>query len=186
MRYTTAALLVAALITLPCVAEEKGPAGAPKNPGQAFDFQKQLLQKFDLNKDGVLSNEEKMRMQTAGGMAAGFPGAEEFLKKFDLNRDGKLNDAEKMAGLQALQKMRAQGGGPVSGGPIGVGGNHFPAGGAPEGVQPKGKPEKVNALVKRFDKDGDGKLNAEEKAAAQAELKKAKTKKDKEPAAKPE
>ena len=75
----------------------------------------------------------------------------------------------------------------MSGGPIGAGGNNFPAGGAPNGAEPKAKPEKVNALVKRFDKDGDGKLNAEEKAAAQAELKKAKTKtkKDKEPAAKP-
>src|SRR5688500_10026959 len=184
MRFTTAAALIAALITSPCFAEDKGPAGAPKGAGQPLDFQKQLLQKFDLNKDGMLSNEEKLRMQSGGGLAAGLPGAEEFLKKFDLNRDGKLNDAEKMAGMQALQRMRAQGGGPISGGPIGVGGNNLPAGVTPDGVQPKGKPEKVNALVKRFDKDGDGKLNAEEKAAAQAELKNAKpkTKKNKEPA----
>jgi hypothetical protein len=42
-----------------------------------------------------------------------------------------------------------------------------------------GKASKVSPLVKRFDKDGDGKLNAEEKAAAQAELKKDKSKDEK-------
>src|SRR5438132_1575 len=40
----------------------------------------------------------------------------------------------------------------------------------------KSKPVKVNPRIKRFDKDGDGKLNADEKAAAQAEFKKDKGK----------
>jgi hypothetical protein len=58
----------------------------------------------------------------------------------------------------------------------GGGGSSLAPPAAPVAPVGDGKPAKVNPLVKRFDKDGDGKLNDAEKAAAQAELKKDKSK----------
>ena len=88
----------------------------------------------------------------------------------------------------AFQRIRNKGGkGPAYG--IGYGGQAGAGGFVPnvgEGAVAGGgeaPAPKVSALVKRFDKDGDGKLNDEEKAAAQAELKK---KDKKEPKAKAE
>ena len=89
-------------------------------------------------------------------------------------------DAEKLAAQAAWQKMvsGAGEGGPARGGLGGgdlggfPGGISAPAGG---GENPK---KKVNPLIKLYDKDGDGKLNDEEKAALQADRnkkKKAKT-----------
>lgn len=167
-------------------AEEKGADGKAGKAGAAQQIQQKLLQQFDTNKDGVLSEQEKliasemMRRAGAPPMAlepGGFPGAEQFLKQFDKNGDGKLSDAEKLAAQTAYQRMRGRsGGGPAYG--IGFGGQ---AGGfapvAPTaGAKGKAKEPKVSALVKRFDKDGDGKLSDEEKAAAQAELKRSKSK----------
>lgn len=150
------------------------------------EVQKQMLARFDLNKDGVLSDQEKLAAMEAvrrqGGAAGlglvpgGFPGAEQFLKQFDKDGDGNLSDAEKLAASAAFQKLRAGGeGGGVQRGP-GVG--EVPAGGTnvPLSGQGEGKPMKTSALVKRFDKDGDGKLNDEEKATLQAELGKKKGK----------
>ncbi len=168
---------------------------APKpkvDSGKAFaEAQKQLLAKFDLNKDGKLSDDEKLKAQEelkrmgglvgSGLVPGGFPGAEEFLKKFDKNRDGKLSDEEKLAAQAAMQKNR-RGGGPATG--VGLGGN--PAGGLFESAPVAGganpaagneKPgRKPNPLIKQYDLDGDGKLNDEEKAALQADRGKKKAK----------
>jgi Ca2+-binding EF-hand superfamily protein len=144
----------------------------------AAEMQKKLLERFDTNKDGVLSDDEKAAAAEAMkkiGMLPGsglVPGSEEFLKKFDRNGDGKLSDAEKLAAQSAWQKMRAASGrGPATGpGLDGFGG--LPAGidaPAGEGEKPT---KKVNPLIKLYDKDGDGKLNDEEKAALQADRKK--------------
>jgi Ca2+-binding EF-hand superfamily protein len=112
------------------------------------------------------------------------PGPEEFLKKFDRNGDGKLSDAEKLAAQSAWQKMRAGGGGgPATGGFGGGGGFGGPADGfaAPTGNGDK-PTKKVSPLIKLYDKDGDGKLNDEEKAALQADRnKKKKAKKEDKP-----
>ena len=142
----------------------------------AAEAQKKLLEKFDLNKDGLLSDAEKLRAQEelkkqgalvgSGLVPGGFPGAEEFLKKFDKDRDGKLSEAEQLAAQAAMQKMR-RGGGPIAGPGLGGG---LPAGG---GTQPASEPDKParkpNPLIKLYDLDGDGKLNDEEKAALQAD-----------------
>jgi hypothetical protein len=170
----------------------------------AAELQRQMIARFDLNKDGVLGPEEQLAAQEAlrrqGGAAGlglvpgGFPGAEQFLKQFDRDGDGKLSDTEKLAASAAFQKMRGADGGVQRGALPGAG--NLPTGGAaiPAGGQAEGKPAKVSPLVKRFDLDGDGKLNDTEKAAAQAEFnkKKGKTsskeksaKKDEKPAEKP-
>lgn len=151
-------------------------------------MQQQMIAQFDVDKDGKLNAQESMLAQEAMrrqginvGMApGGFPGAEQFAKQFDRDGDGKLNQQEAMMAQAAYQRMRGNGSG-MRGGLNGGGGGGGSSGQSPQ--QPiapvnatDGKTSKVSPLIKRFDKDGDGKLNAEEKAAAQAELKKDKSK----------
>ena len=179
MRQTSAAVLFL-LLAIPALAEDqKGPADAAK--AQA-DAQKRLLQQFDANRDGVLSEEEKIRAQELirrQGLlgldipAGGFKDADEILKGFDKDRDGKLSAAERAAAQAAWQRMRSRSGGVVSGGQAGA----APGAGNVVPPQAPAKPPKVSGLVKRFDKDGDGKLNQEEKDALQAEVGKRKPKK---------
>ena len=166
-------------------ADEKGPQAfdAPK----AFqEMQQQLLRQFDANRDGKLTGQEQMMAQEAmrrqginlGIAPGGFPAAEQFSKQFDRDGDGKLNQAESIAAQAAYQRLLNRGK------PGARGGGGVSSGGYP--VQPPvvaagdQKSDKVPPLVKRFDKDGDGKLNEAEKAAAQAELKKTKSKDAKE------
>lgn len=182
-RLALAALLCGALLAAPLAAED-----APKpvlDPAKAMAEAKQkLLERFDANKDGVLSDAEKVQAQEAlkqqgalvgsGLVPGGFPGAEEFLKKFDKDRDGKLSAEEKLAAQAAMQKMRRSGG-PVAG--PGLGGNGPPAGASGLAPAPDDKPgRKPNPLIKLYDLDGDGKLNDSEKAALQADRGKKKSK----------
>ncbi len=188
MKYT---MLVSLVLLGSCVGVIAAQDGKKPNLAKAAEMQKKLLEKFDANKDGVLSDAEKLAAAEAlkqNGALPGsglVPGSEEFLKKFDRNGDGKLSDAEKLAAQSAWQKMRARagGGGPVTGrfGNAGLGGGGL-GGGLPAGIDaPAGEGEKptkkVNPLIKLYDKDGDGKLNEEEKAALQAGRNKKKTKK---------
>jgi len=164
-------------------------ASAPSQPSaqnpqaKAFaDWQQQMAKMFDADGDGKLSDQEKLMAQEAMrrqginiGMApGGFPGEEQFRKQFDRNGDGQLDQMESMAAQAVFQRMR--GGGGMRGGVRGGGGpssGFLPQPAIPVGpVAGNGGTGKVSPLVKRFDKDGDGKLNADEKAAAQAELKK--------------
>ena len=171
------ALIVLGIATSFVNGDDK-PAGdaARLSEAQKKAIEKAALEKFDTNKDGMLSEAEKAAAAEAlkqKGMLPGsgiVPGSEEFLKKFDRNGDGKLSDAEKQAAQSAWQKMRAGGGsGPIAGGnpgglPVGQ------AGAAASDAADK-PAKKINPLIKRYDKDGDGKLNEEEKAALQADRK---------------
>src|SRR5688500_12940715 len=175
-------LALAALASLSLLSQPLLAADPPKPQGEfakaLAEAQKKLLAKFDQNKDGVLSDAEKLAAQGAGLPPGGVPASQELLKKFDLNKDNKLSPQEMQAAKAAIQKIR--GGGPVAGPGFGGG----PGGGAP--AQPAAeaggkKPRKPNPLIKLYDLDGDGKLNDEEKAALQADRgkKKAKDKADK-------
>lgn len=178
------------------VADEK--AGGAKDPqAKAFaEWQQQMAKMFDADGDGKLSDQEKMVAQEAMrrqginmGMApGGFPGADQFVKQFDRNGDGKLDQMESLAAQAAFQKMRGGNGmrgGMQSGGGVqrgqpggdGSGGGLQPV--MPASPQNDKKSKSSNPIVNRFDKDGDGKLNDAEKAAAQAELKKKDGKKEK-------
>ena len=158
-----------------------------QNPGPAFDptqawaqLQQQVLAQFDGNKDGKLTGDEQLRAQeylrrqgmNIGMTPGGFPGAEQFNKQFDRNGDGKLDPMERAAAQAAFNRMRNSGG--KGGGGVQTGGVPGPQYNPPAGGEQKDS--KVPPLIKRFDKDGDGKLNAAEKAAAQAEFKKSKSK----------
>src|SRR3954452_8078329 len=149
-------------------ADDKPPA-APDASNPLAQLQQQFMMQFDVNRDGKLSGQEQMMAQEAmrrqginlGIAPGGFPGADQFQKMFDRDGDGKLSPAEAFAAQAMFQRMRGGGmhGGVVRGG---SGGSVLP----PQGFMPaapQGKPSKVSPLVKRFDKNGDGKLNAEEK-----------------------
>lgn len=150
--------------------KDKPPRPQPESgrDANAGEFAKRLLEKFDADKDGRLSPQERAKAEEQMlkdlGDAAG-PKFQEFLKKFDRDGDGRLNAQERSAAMAAAQKIRAAGGGAVGG---------LPAGGAAPAVsQPPAKPARPKRpsraeVLKRFDKDGDGKLNDEEKAAAKA------------------
>jgi hypothetical protein len=166
------------------------PGATPGMQPSLEQMQQQLLSRFDLDRNGVLSDQEKLMAQEAmrreginlGIPPGGFPGADQFAKQFDRDGDGKLNPQEAFAAQAAFQRMMGGGmHGGMRGGLRGGGGG----GGSAMPQQPMLPPpnpagnksaKNGNALVQRFDKNGDGKLNAEEKAAAQAELKKEKGK----------
>jgi hypothetical protein len=159
---------------------------------QAFDpakawtqMQQQMLRQFDANGDGRLSGQEQILAQEAmrrhginlGIAPSGFPGADQFSKQFDRDGDGKLNPAESMAAQAAYQRILNHGkSGPRTGGGVQTGGLPSPGPAINPAASAAAKDDKVPPLVKRFDKDGDGKLNDAEKAPAQAELKKSKVK----------
>lgn len=159
-------------------AEDGAQPGAGLNPEQ---LKKQLLEKFDADGDGNLTGEELQNAREAAlkqfGAGAGAVGInfDEIKKRFDRDGDGKLNPQEQAAALSAFQKARAGGGGggPATGGLPGAGG--IPAGGgfgAPASGAGEGKkPRSRDLMIKRFDKNGDGKLSADEKEQAQKELK---------------
>lgn len=93
------------------------------------------------------------------------------LKNFDRDGDGKLNPQEKLMGTRALQERGHR----VPGMPnIARGSSNGPISNQAPPQQPQPKQKKLSRrdeiLLKRFDKDGDGKLNEEEKEAARAEL----------------
>ena len=161
MRRHLAWVVMMVLAASPSLAEEgNNPGNRVKVPGKkespegqrgplSPEMMKRLLEKFDTNKDGQLSAQEKANAQ-AEMMKDAVPGMKELMKRFDRDGDGRLNEREQAAAREAMQKIRAQGGGaPQVGAPITFAGNEIPA-----------------AILEKFDKDGDGKLNDEEMAAA--------------------
>lgn len=175
MRRHFAWMVALALAASPALAEDgktkvpakKGGDAAAKGglPGSP-EMMKRLLEKYDLNKDGQLSAAEKAKAQEDFLKSQGL---QDFLKKFDKDGDGQLNDRERMAAMAAAERLRGQGGGGAVGG-FG-GGFGAAAGGGSGNAVPAEKPAKKKRpkqadVIKEFDKDGDGKLNDEEKAAA--------------------
>lgn len=111
---------------------------------------------FDKDGDGKLNDEERKAM-----MDANRERMEQFRKErekeFDKDGDGKLNDEERAAMMAA----RPGRGGP--GAPGGIPGAGFGAGFGARGPAPDSP--QFQEMIKRFDKDGDGKLSDEERRA---------------------
>jgi Ca2+-binding EF-hand superfamily protein len=151
-----------------------GPASADDAPNPEL-LKKQLLEKFDANGDGNLTGQELLNAREAAmkqiGAAAGAAGInlDEIKKKFDRDGDGQLNPQEQAAAMAAFQKARANGGAPGAGGVPGGKNSSIPTGGGFGGdaAAGEGKGRGREAMIKRFDKNGDGKLSDDEKAEAQ-------------------
>ena len=97
----------------------------------------QVLKQFDKNGDGKLDESEKQAARAA------------MMKRFDKNGDGKIDEAERQAAREAFMKRRGGGGK----------GKGRPGKGRPGGFD-------RSAIIKRFDKNGDGKLDEAERQAA--------------------
>lgn len=130
---------------------------------------RELMKKFDKDGDGRLSDEErKAAMQARGGAPGGRPGGaspadrRELMKRFDKNGDGTLNEAERAALRKAIAGRRGDAGTRPK--------TDRPKTDRPDEKRPGGAgPDARRAeVLKRFDKDGDGKLSDTERAAAKA------------------
>ncbi|RKX36018.1 MAG: hypothetical protein DRP71_01595 [Verrucomicrobia bacterium] len=112
----------------------------------------QMLEKYDVDRDGQLSAEEKENarktMQGQGGRQGkdgqGAPNRQRMMERFDTDGDGRLSPEERDAARAAMQ---AEGG---RGGKGGHGGMNR------------------QAMMERFDTDGDGWISPEERDAARA------------------
>jgi hypothetical protein len=85
--------------------------------GPHFD-RAQVIQKYDTNKDGQLSDQEKTALE-ADMKAKHEQMKQERLTKFDTNKDGKLDDAERAAAKDAraterFKKLDTDGNGQLS------------------------------------------------------------------------
>lgn len=87
----------------------------------------EMLKKFDTDGDGTLSDDEK-----AAAKAAREAKHAELLAKYDADSDGKLSPAEIKAARDAGEEL------PMLGGPGGHGGKRGPGG--PDGKRPGGPP----------------------------------------------
>jgi hypothetical protein len=76
---------------------------APKNPGSAETPFERELAKFDKDKDGKLSKEER-----ADYLAAQAKRREEHIKKWDKNGDGKLDEEEASEARASAKKALAE------------------------------------------------------------------------------
>lgn len=109
----------------------------------------QMIEKFDKDGDGVLNDEEKASMRQT--MKA------KMLKKFDKDGDGVLSDDEKATMRKEMKNRR----GPEARKCPPPPPPHFRDGKRPMPPQ----------MIERFDKDGDGVLNNEEKTTMRKEMK---------------
>lgn len=189
-----AALVVALGLAVPSfAADEKKPEGKPGagRPGPGGPGREAMIKKFDKNGDGKLDKDELSAARAAmgdrkpapggDGKGPGGPGGrpspeqmQALVKKFDKNGDGKLDDAEKGAAREEFMKLR--GGKPGEGKP----GEGKPGAGKPG----EGGPGR-EAMMKRFDKNADGKLDDAEKAAAKEAFEKMRAAGGKRPGGKP-
>lgn len=99
------------------------------------------------------ADETKPRTRPAGAAATGARDPakmQEMMKRFDKNGDGQLDDSEKAAAKEAMQ---------------GLAGARKPGAPGAAGAGPR-DPAKMQELIKKYDKNGDGKLDDAEKAEA--------------------
>jgi Ca2+-binding EF-hand superfamily protein len=128
------------------------------------EFHKKMLEKYDADKDGKLSKEErgeakeemKKHMQEMRAKR---------IKRFDADGDGKLNEEERAKAHEEMKKRHSDR----------KPGDRKPGAGRPDGAKRPGgpgprSPEFRKKMLEKFDADGDGKLSEEERAKARKEF----------------
>lgn len=136
--------------------EEMRKAGIPPGRPNLNNPPEAVLKRFDKDGDGKWNESERaaaMEAMAKMGGRPGFPSREEMIKRFDKDGDGKLNATEEAAGRAEMEKR--------FGGRSGAAGGLAPG----EGKPLESKLDKAE-LIEKFDKNGDGKLNDDERAEA--------------------
>ena len=141
------------------------PAEKPKKVEnkRSFPSRGEVMKKFDANKDGKLSEEERKNLRNEmSGLRAGVPPL--LAKKFDKDGDGKLSEVERSEFRKDLaskgrrlpphlmQRFDTNGDGELS---------DEERSGARQAWE-----DRKQEMLKKFDADGDGKLNVEERREA--------------------
>ena len=154
----------------------------------------EVLKKFDKDGDGKLNDEERAQARRArergnperAGTGPRRPeqsrlNAQNLLRRFDKDGDQKLNREELSALLQSLRRQRADAGRQAGGrgGPKKGRGDQQKRRGDRARGESRRRPARVDRekLIERFDKDGDGRLNEQERAAAREALRQRRGKK---------
>jgi len=154
--------IITAILTMGLTSALLAEGGQPRGEGDRRPSREEVLERFDLDKDGELSEDERKaareaRMQRrgpAGRQQEGKPHGEKrgktppngerhkrHLEKFDKDKDGKLSDEERRAARDEIAKGFGQRG------------------------------DKMREhMLKKFDKDGDGKLSETERQEAHREM----------------
>lgn len=96
----------------------------------------------------------------SGNRPAGMPSREEMMKRFDKDGDGQLSEEERTAMREAMAAQFGNRQGARGEGQPGAAANE----GQPEGARSQNRPNREE-MMKRFDKNGDGQLDDEERAA---------------------
>lgn len=131
-----------------------GGAGGPRG-AQAQMMRERLMERFDANGDGTLNEAERSEAFDAIVSDPSRPAAQRILQRFDANGDGALNADEKAAALAAWSQMQDGAGRPGTAAPGGRPGARL-------------TPEQREAILRRFDANGDGQLDDSEREAARA------------------
>ncbi len=98
------ALILAGVAAVCLAAWGDPPPSTNPTPGAARPNAGKVLQKYDTNQDGVLSDAEKAAARAAGTFKGGKGGkGGKGKKRFDANGDGVISDAERQAGFQAMK-----------------------------------------------------------------------------------
>ncbi|MDD2599603.1 MAG: EF-hand domain-containing protein [Kiritimatiellae bacterium] len=153
------ALVALASVTL---AQEKKefPARERKAPPNREEMrERMMLRRFDKDGDGKLNEEEKAAMENE---------KKELMAKFDKDGDGVLNAEERKAMMEERRKAMGDREGEDKREGAGM-----REGAAGQGLRqrPEFAPEAREKMLKKFDKDGDGKLSDEERKAMMDERK---------------
>jgi Ca2+-binding EF-hand superfamily protein len=133
------------------ISEEERAAMREQFEKRREEFRAEMLKKYDKDGDGEMSEEE--RNTARDDMRSKF---QEITKKYDKDGSGRLEREE----MEAAREAGALEGMPVPGGP----------GFGRRGPGGPGDEERRAEMMKRFDKDGDGELNEEERAALREEF----------------
>lgn len=164
-RSVSLCLVTATLFAAPAFAADSPAEGVnpPPVPDQkSRPTREDVLKRFDQDGDGKLNDAERQaaREERRGQWAEKRgPMREKMLKRFDKDGDGKLNEAERKEAGKAAKKMRHHRHQRMMKSP-GKPAHHR----MKEATGPRGPMRQ--ALLKRFDQDGDGRLNDSEKAEA--------------------
>ncbi len=176
-RSVSLCLLTATLFAFPALAADQPAETPPASPAPARDAdarREKFMQRFDQDKDGKLSDAErqaareqmrKNRAQSGRHHARGDQARENLKKRFDRDGDGQLDRAEKREAKKALKKMRHKFHRTAH--RYRWHEKHFRRGFRDHGFPFAGGAPARQALLKRFDQDGDGRLGAGERRAVQ-------------------